>query len=66
MVHGVMGTVVVPCVVLWVLSSCCVLCCGHCYRQRRQPVKTKTQELLDAQVESHRDEQESKGKGEDS
>jgi len=24
----------------------------HCYSQRRQPVKTKTQELLDVQVES--------------
>jgi hypothetical protein len=24
-----------------------------CYRQRRQPAKTKTQELLDAQVELH-------------
>jgi hypothetical protein len=36
----------------------------HCYHQRRQPAETKTQELLGAQVESHRDEQESKREGE--
>jgi len=28
--HGVAGGVVMPRLVLWVVSSCCVWCCGRC------------------------------------